>query len=90
MSASTPVAMTVTLHTETISRVTLTDLSRAHDTLVSLKFGDDISAVSLLGQHGEVRELIVRALLEIIRLHDDDHQSDELRALGSLIFTREE
>jgi hypothetical protein len=29
-------------------------------------------------------------LLEIIRLHDDDHQSDELRALGSLILTREE
>jgi hypothetical protein len=85
-------AIAVTLHTETVSKVTLTDLRRGgvEDMLVSLKFGDDLSAVSLLGQHGDVRELIVKALLELTRLQDEYDQSDELKALINLLCTGEE
>jgi len=59
----------VQLHTETVSRVDVTDVSRdnPNDRLVSVAIGDDRSGFRLLGQLREVHRLVVEADRQLTR-----------------------
>lgn len=64
-----PLALTVTMYTETISRVEATDLSRDDtDRLVSLAVGDDTSGVRLLGQLEDMRRVVRQAAVQLAAL----------------------
>jgi hypothetical protein len=67
-----PVAFVVQLHTETVSRVDVTDVSRddPNDRLVSVAIGDDRSGVRLLGQLRNVHMLVVETDRLLTRLGD--------------------
>jgi hypothetical protein len=57
-----PVALTVTMHCETVSWVAVHDISTGDDVkVVSLVLGDDRSGVRLLGNVDDVYEVVERA-----------------------------
>jgi hypothetical protein len=59
-----PLALSVVMHAETVSRVNVVDLRR-DDQLVDLKFGDERNGVSLLGQAPDVLRLLERAVAKV-------------------------
>jgi hypothetical protein len=65
------VSLAVTLHTETVSTVRTVDLSEDGDRVVSLKLGDDIRGVDLLGPLDDVRRVIVEADRQLTHLADE-------------------
>jgi hypothetical protein len=59
--ANVPIrAVVFTMHGETVPEVRLVDVSDS-DHLVSLRFGDDRSGISLVGQLDNLHRLIVEA-----------------------------
>lgn len=67
-----PTALVVQLHTETASRVDMTDASTDNvtDRLVSMLIGDDRSGIRVLGQLRHVHRLVVETDRQLTRLTD--------------------
>jgi hypothetical protein len=67
-----PVALVVQLHTESVSRIDVSDVSCGdpNDRLVSVAIGDDRSGVRPLGQLRDVQMLVVEADRQLTLLTD--------------------
>jgi hypothetical protein len=64
-----PLALGINIYSEAINAVTAVELG---DTAVSLRFGDDRSAVTLFGEIEVVRQAIVEAAAHLGRLTEGE------------------
>jgi hypothetical protein len=65
---TTPTAVTVQLHTETITRVEAHELEDRGGRFVTLTLGDDRSGINVIGDPFTMRRLVAQATLALISL----------------------